>query len=149
MRWLPHHQEVTLELAQSANMFCRCRLDSAVDGALLASFLHSVRSANRARACCYLIRSTIFHERLRKRAAEFASLSAASQDQDGPLVSKKQRQSVADYVKIGLDEGAELVMGGSPSKWKAREGSYYGRPSRQRQQQHADRARKIFGRCSA
>jgi aldehyde dehydrogenase (NAD+) len=44
----------------------------------------------------------------------------------GPLVSKKQLESVADYVRIGRKEGAEVVTGGSPLEVKDyKDGCYY------------------------
>src|SRR4029453_13033576 len=32
----------------------------------------------------------------------------------GTLVSEKQRQRVRDYIEIGLEEGAQIVVGGEP-----------------------------------
>jgi acyl-CoA reductase-like NAD-dependent aldehyde dehydrogenase len=49
-------------------------------------------------------------------AAEMASLRVGDpsdpQTQLGPLVSRRQQQRVCDYIRIGQQEGAQLVVGG-------------------------------------
>jgi alcohol dehydrogenase class IV len=47
----------------------------------------------------------------------------------GPLVSRKQLESVADYVRIGREEGAELVTGGSVMKVEGYDKGFYHAPT--------------------
>ena len=111
-------KKVTLELGgKSANIVLPdADLDSAVDGALLASFLHSGQVCESGTRL--LLPDSLydrFMERLLKRASGIrVGYQLHPKTKMGPLVSKKQLESVASYVKIGRDEGAELVMGGSP-----------------------------------
>jgi aldehyde dehydrogenase (NAD+) len=62
------------------------------------------------------IRSTTASaDRLCKRASEIPRrYQLDPKTKMGPLVSKKQLESVANYVSIGRAEGAELVLGGAP-----------------------------------
>ena len=44
----------------------------------------------------------------------------------GTLVSEKQRQRVRDYIEIGLEEGAQVVVGGTPPEDPAlADGAYF------------------------
>ena len=45
--------------------------------------------------------------------------------QMGPLINAAQRDRVADYVRIGLDEGATLRCGGKPASGKLSAGYFY------------------------
>jgi aldehyde dehydrogenase (NAD+) len=123
-------KKVTLELGgKSANIVLPdADLDSAVDGALLASFLHSGQVCESGTRL--LLPDSLydhFMERLRKRASEIrVGYQLHPKTKMGPLVSKKQLESVANYVKIGREEGAELVMGGSAVEVEGfANGSYY------------------------
>ncbi len=110
-------KKVTLELGgKSANIVLPdADLDSAVDGALLASFLHSGQVCESGTRL--LLPDSLydrFMERLRKRASEIrVGHQLDPKTKMGPLVSKKQLESVANYVSIGRAEGAELVLGGA------------------------------------
>ncbi|MFJ8066856.1 aldehyde dehydrogenase family protein [Psychrobacillus sp. NPDC096426] len=46
----------------------------------------------------------------------------------GPLISEKQKNSVLGYVDIGLQEGAELLVGGNPTEAELANG-YYVKPT--------------------
>ena len=51
---------------------------------------------------------------------------AADKTEVGSLVSLKQRERVAGYVQVGLEEGAELVVGGkAPDAAEFSHGAYY------------------------
>jgi aldehyde dehydrogenase (NAD+) len=110
-------KKVTLELGgKSANIVLDdADLDSAVDGAILASFLHSgqvCESGTRLLVPDSLYDS--FMQRLRARVETVrVGYQLHPKTKMGPLVSKKQLESVSEYVRIGRAEGAELVTGGS------------------------------------
>ncbi|HEX4353035.1 MAG TPA: aldehyde dehydrogenase family protein, partial [Polyangiales bacterium] len=109
-------KKVTLELGgKSANIVLPdADLDSAVDGAILGSFLHSGQVCESGTRL--LLPNALydtFMERLRKRVEEIrVGYQLHPKTKMGPLVSKKQLASVANYVRIGKEEGAELVTGG-------------------------------------
>ncbi len=111
-------KKVTLELGgKSANIVLRdADLDSAVDGALLASFLHSGQVCESGTRL--LLPDSLydqFMDKLTKRASQIrVGYQLDPKTKMGPLVSKKQLESVAGYVSIGRAEGAELVLGGNP-----------------------------------
>jgi acyl-CoA reductase-like NAD-dependent aldehyde dehydrogenase/alcohol dehydrogenase class IV len=111
-------KKVTLELGgKSANIVLEdADVDSAVDGAILGSFLHSGQVCESGTRL--LLPSSLydrFMDKLRARVGEIrVGYQLHPKTKMGPLVSKKQLQSVAEYVRIGKDEGAELVIGGGP-----------------------------------
>jgi aldehyde dehydrogenase (NAD+) len=47
----------------------------------------------------------------------------------GPLVSAAQRDSVLTYMRIGRDEGAELLLGGGPLDGPEYRGGYFVQPT--------------------
>jgi aldehyde dehydrogenase (NAD+) len=110
-------KKVTLELGgKSANIVLDdADIDSAVDGAILGSFLHSGQVCESGTRL--LLPSSLydrFMERLRARTEQIrVGYQLHPKTKLGPLVSKKQLASVAEYVRIGREEGAELVTGGS------------------------------------
>ena len=109
-------KKVTLELGgKSANIVLDdADLDLAVSGVLWGTFFHNgqvCESGTRA-----LIHSSIYDEfigMLAERAGKMVIGDNMSFDTDlGPLVSPSQADTVERYVKLGLDEGAQLVCGG-------------------------------------
>jgi acyl-CoA reductase-like NAD-dependent aldehyde dehydrogenase/alcohol dehydrogenase class IV len=111
-------KKVTLELGgKSANIVLDdADLESAVDGAILGSFLHSGQVCESGTRL--LLPKSLydrFMDRLRTRAAEIrVGYQLHPKTKMGPLVSRKQLLTVSDYVRIGREEGAELVAGGHP-----------------------------------
>lgn len=123
-------KKVTLELGgKSANIILDdADLDSAIDGAVLASFLHSgqvCESGTRLLVPDALYDKVI--KALRERVEQITvGYQLHPKTKMGPLVSKKQLESVADYVRIGKSEGAELVTGGTPREVEGfKNGCYY------------------------
>ena len=123
-------KKVTLELGgKSANIvLADADLDSAVDGAILASFLHSGQVCESGTRL--LLPSSIyepFMQRLRARVEDIrVGYQLHPKTKLGPLVSRKQLTAVAQYVKIGRDEGAELVTGGHEVEVEGyAKGNYY------------------------
>ena len=53
---------------------------------------------------------------------------ASEQQIMGPLISKRQRRRVLDYIKIGVEEGAQLVTGGGIPK-DGPPGGFYVQPT--------------------
>jgi len=103
-------------------------LELAVEGALWGAF---GTTGQRCTATSRLIVAKPVHdemvERLRARAGKLRlgdGLEAGTEV--GPLVNRAQRDRVHAYVEIGKQEGAKLVVGGSPAdEGPLAEGSFY------------------------
>jgi alcohol dehydrogenase class IV len=108
-------KKVTLELGgKSANIVLPdSDMDSAVDGAILGSFLHSGQVCESGTRL--LLPDSIYDTFMQQLKARIEQIQVGYQllpkTKMGPLVSKKQLASVAEYVRIGKQE-AELVTGG-------------------------------------
>lgn len=109
-------KRVSVELGgKSADIvFADADLDKAVPGTAMACF-------NNTGQICYagtrLLVQRPIHDVFVQRLAEFAKtlrvgLSADPQTQLGPIVSRKQLDTVLSYVDIARSEGAEVVAGG-------------------------------------
>ncbi len=109
-------KKVTLELGgKSANIVLDdADLDSAVDGAILATFLHCGQVCESGTRL--LLPDSLYDEFISKLRARTQQIRVGYQlhpkTKMGPVVSDKQLQTVIDYVRIGREEGAELVTGG-------------------------------------
>ena len=116
-------KKVTLELGgKSANIVLDdADMDSAVDGAILASFLHSGQVCESGTRL--LLPDAIhdeFLDRLKARAEKIrVGYQMDPRTKMGPLVSARQLENVEKYVRIGQEEGATLVTGGCRWKWTA------------------------------
>ena len=123
-------KKVTLELGgKSANIVLDdADLDSAVDGAVLASFLHSGQVCESGTRL--LLPDSLYDSFVEKLKARLEKIQVGYQlnpkTKMGPLVSKKQLESVAEYVRIGKAEGAELITGGKALEVEGfKNGAYY------------------------
>ena len=106
-------------------------LDKAVEGLVLYAF-------NKGEVCTCPSRALIdesiyepFMERCLERIAQIKQGHPLALDtQLGPQVSTSQLEKIESYVKIGLDEGAELLIGGEPTHLGGElEGGYYFQPT--------------------
>ncbi|PIC70300.1 5-carboxymethyl-2-hydroxymuconate semialdehyde dehydrogenase [Sporosarcina sp. P16b] len=107
---------VSLELGgKSANIvFEDADLDEAVEGSIEAIF------RNQGEICLagsrILVQEGIYEEFLEKFVAAVQNIKVGDPTDEatdmGALVSKSHLKEVADYVQIGLDEGAKLAYGG-------------------------------------
>jgi acyl-CoA reductase-like NAD-dependent aldehyde dehydrogenase len=89
-------------------------IDLAVDGALYAIFYHQGQ-------CCEagtrLFLPAKLHDEFVGKMVEKTKKMVVGDPKDpktdlGPLISEKQRQRVMNYVRIGLEQGAQLAIGG-------------------------------------
>lgn len=92
-------------------------LDLAMEGVLWGAF---GTTGQRCTATSRLILHEKIHdefvEKLKQKAEALQLGSGLSENtQMGPVVNKKQLAKIAEYVEIGMNEGATLVTGGSPS----------------------------------
>jgi aldehyde dehydrogenase (NAD+) len=123
-------KKVTLELGgKSANIVLDdADLDSAVDGAILASFLHSGQVCESGTRL--LLPNSLYDKFTKQLRARIEQIRVGYQlhpkTKMGPLVSQKQLESVAEYVRIGKQEGAQLLTGGEQLEVDGfRSGFYY------------------------
>ncbi len=88
--------------------------DEAVNGAVFASFIATGQTCVQgARVLVHESRYETFLQRLADKVSRLRIGPPSDISTDiGPMVSEGQRSRVLEYVKIGVDEGAQLVHGG-------------------------------------
>jgi aldehyde dehydrogenase (NAD+) len=122
-------KKLTLELGgKSPNIVYEdANMDAAVDGALWATFFHQGQVCESGTRL--IVPSSIhdeFVERLVARARTLKLGDTMDYDTDlGPLVSAQQLETVANYVRIGREEGAEVVLGGASAEGPNGKGYYF------------------------
>jgi aldehyde dehydrogenase (NAD+) len=111
-----YHKRVALELGgkNAILVLDDADLDLAVDGIVWSAF---GTSGQRCTACSRLIVQASVKDRLMKKLlAKVAKLQVGNGLKPGvdlgPLVSLAQLERVQEYVRIGIEEGAELLVGG-------------------------------------
>ncbi len=126
-------KKVTLELGgKSANIILDdADMDLAVEGACFGTFLHQGQICESGTRV--LVPSKMydeFVERMKKRAESLRiGYQLDPTSHMGPIVSKEQLATVEYYVKLGREEGAEVVTGGKRVEVKGMEGGYYYAPT--------------------
>jgi len=126
-------KKVTLELGgKSANIILDdADMDLAVDGACVGTFLHQGQICESGTRV--LVPSKIYDEfvdRMKKRAEALRiGYQLDPTSHMGPVVSKEQLATIEHYVKLGQEEGAELITGGKRVEVKGMEGGYYYAPT--------------------
>ncbi len=126
-------KRVTLELGgKSANIILDdADMDLAVEGACFGTFLHQGQICESGTRV--LVPSKIYDEFVERMKKRVESLRIGYQldptSHMGPIVSKEQLATVEYYVKLGKEEGAELVTGGKRVEVTGREGGYYYAPT--------------------
>jgi acyl-CoA reductase-like NAD-dependent aldehyde dehydrogenase len=126
-------KKTTLELGgKSPNIvFEDADMDEAVDGALWATFFHQGQVCESGTRL--LLPESIhdeFVERLVERAKQIKVGDSMDYESDmGPLVSEAQRETVENYVRIGKEEGAKLVLGGKRPEGDGFERGYWYEPT--------------------
>jgi len=123
-------KKVSLELGgKSANIICDdADIDLAVEGACYGTFFHQGQVCSSGTRV--LVQAKIYDQFLEKMKKRAEMLRIGYQldptSHLGPLVSKEQMATVERYVKIGRDEGAELITGGRRVEVPGMaEGNYY------------------------
>ena len=125
-------KRVTLELGgKSANVLLDdADFDKAIPAAIQACFM------NNGQACIAGTRLLVPAHRLEqvKRLAKAAAEAFTVGDPHeasvalGPIVTSKQYERVQRYIRIGIEEGAELLTGG-PGKPQGLEAGYFVKPT--------------------
>jgi acyl-CoA reductase-like NAD-dependent aldehyde dehydrogenase len=123
----------TLELGGKAPVlvFDDFDVDQAVDYAAFGTFI----GAGQTCICSsrHLVQRGVYDEFVEKLAKKAKAITVGdpfdNAMQMGPLISAKQRQRVADFVEIGLKEGARLVAGGNVPKHLDNSGGFYFEPT--------------------
>jgi acyl-CoA reductase-like NAD-dependent aldehyde dehydrogenase/alcohol dehydrogenase class IV len=126
-------KRVTLELGgKSANIILDdADMDLAVEGAVFGTFLHQGQICESGTRV--LVPSKIYDEFIDKMKKRAEALRIGYQldptSHMGPVVSKEQLATVEHYVKLGKEEGAEVITGGRRVEVKGMEGGYYYAPT--------------------
>src|ERR1700686_3609918 len=106
-------------------------LDKAVEGLVLFAFNKGEVCTCPSRA---LIQESIYDKFMERCLERMAAIKQGDpldrETMIGPQVSAAQLEKIESYVKIGLDEGAELLIGGHrPELNGTSEGGYYFEPT--------------------
>jgi acyl-CoA reductase-like NAD-dependent aldehyde dehydrogenase/alcohol dehydrogenase class IV len=126
-------KKVTLELGgKSPNIICEdADLDFAVDGAMCGTFLHSGQVCESGTRI--IVHEKIYDQFVEKLVARTKALRIGYQmdnaTQFGPIVSKKQLDTILSYIEIGKKEGANLVCGGKKPDDPKLKGGFYCEPT--------------------
>ncbi|GAE26964.1 betaine aldehyde dehydrogenase [Halalkalibacter wakoensis JCM 9140] len=123
-------KKVALELGgKNPNIiFADADFDTAVDQALNAVFFHAGQVCS---AGSRLLVEESIHDRFVEAVVNQAKkikLGNGFEEgtQSGPLISAEHREKVESFVQIGIEEGAELVLGGKrPEDPKLQNGFFY------------------------
>ena len=124
------HKRLSLEMGGKNAMIVMddADLDLALDGVLWGAF---GTTGQRCTATSRLIVHRKVHDRFVRMVAEAAGKLRLGPGLDpatavGPLIHEAAREKVERYVKIGQEEGAELVLGGRrPTGERTRAGWFY------------------------
>lgn len=129
---------ITLELGgKSPNIFCKsvmakddAFLDKAIEGLVLFAFNQGEVCTCPSRA---LIHEDIYEEFMTRCLERIASIKQGSpfnpKTMMGAQASKEQYEKILDYIKIGEDEGAELLCGGKKCELSEHPDGYYIEPT--------------------
>ncbi len=122
-------KKITLECGgKSANIVLDdADIDMSVDGAIYAGFYHQGQ-------CCeggtrLLVQENIYDEFADKLKSKIKKMKIGDpmdkKTDVGPVINKKQFDTIMDYIDIGKKEGAEILVGGN----KVGEKGYYIEPT--------------------
>ncbi len=127
------HKRLSLEMGGKNAMMVMddADLDLALDGVLWGAF---GTTGQRCTATSRLILHHRIHDKFIRRLAEAAEGLRLGDGREagtdvGPLIHERSRQKVESYVKIGLEEGAELVTGGKKPGGERLGRGYFFRPT--------------------
>ena len=126
-------KKVTLELGgKSANIILDdADMDLAVEGACFGTFFHQGQICESGTRV--LVAAKIYDEFLEKMKKRAEGIRIGYQldptSHMGPLVSQAQLATVEHYVKVGQDEGAEIITGGKRAEIPGLEGGFYYMPT--------------------
>lgn len=124
------HKRLSLEMGGKNAMIVMddADLDLALDGVLWGAF---GTTGQRCTATSRLILHRKIHDRFVARLADAAGRLRLGDGRQagtdvGPLIHERARGKVEDYVRLGHEEGLELVLGGKrPSGERTRRGWFY------------------------
>jgi betaine-aldehyde dehydrogenase len=126
-------KRVALELGgKSPNIvFADAEFETAVDNALTAAFVHSGQVCS---AGCRLIVESSIHDRfveeLGRRAARIRlGPGLDERTETGALISAEHREKVERYIRLGVEQGARLVAGGTRPTEPDLQAGFYVRPT--------------------
>lgn len=129
---LPTMKRVTLELGGKSPdlIFADCDLEAAVNHGVSLCMGNSGQSCDAPTRL--LVERSVYDDAIAiaKTTAETLVVGPADRDTTtmGPLVSEQQFDTVQNYIRIGIDEGAQLVSGGL-GKPEGMEDGFFAKPT--------------------
>jgi betaine-aldehyde dehydrogenase len=129
----PTLKHVTLELGGKSPLivFEDADLDNAVGGAMLGNFYSTGQiCSNGTRVFVQRAVKAAFLDRLLARTRTIRLGDPLDEDtQLGPLVSRAQYDKVLGYMRLGVEEGATLAIGGGPAQLQGFEQGLFVEPT--------------------
>jgi len=126
-------KDVTLELGGKSPIviFDDADLENAVSGAILGNFYSSGQvCSNGTRVFVQKgIREPFLNRLLERTAAIRLGDPLDEATHMGPLVSREQYEKVLGYMKLGVEEGATLAIGGGPARLQGFENGFFVEPT--------------------
>ncbi len=127
------HKRLSLEMGGKNAMIVMddADLDLALDGVLWGAF---GTTGQRCTATSRLLLHRKIHDRFVRRLAEAAEGlivgdGRVPKTQVGPLIHERSRQKVERYVAIGVEQGAEVVVGGRKPRGAKYQNGWFYRPT--------------------
>jgi acyl-CoA reductase-like NAD-dependent aldehyde dehydrogenase/alcohol dehydrogenase class IV len=126
-------KKITLELGgKSANIILDdADMDLAVEGACFGTFFHQGQVC--ASGTRVLVHHKIYNEFVEKMKKRAEAIRIGYQldptSHMGPLISREQLETVEGYVKLGKEEGAEMMTGGERAGVPKKDGGFYYKPT--------------------
>lgn len=128
-----HMKQATMELGGKSPLivFDDADLENAVGGAMLGNFFSAGQvCSNGTRVFVQRGLHDGFLERLNERTKKIRIGDPLDPEtQMGPLVSGAQRDKVLDYIRVGQEEGANLLCGGNVPSLQGFEGGFFVEPT--------------------
>ncbi len=115
-------KRISLELGgKSANIvFDDADIEEAVHGALFAAFLN--QGENCIAGSRLLLHKSIHDKFVRELVSQAIKIKVGPginpETQMGAIVSREQQKKIEDYIRIGIEEGAKLIIGGKRPEGK-------------------------------
>lgn len=106
-------------------------LEKAVSGSIFTSYFNSGQiCTSGSRLLISEERADEFLDQFQERAAALVVGNPLSESTHlGPVISKTQLENVTEYIKVGVDEGARLVVGGDTPTVEGFESGYFVNPT--------------------
>lgn len=126
-------KHVTMELGGKSPLivFDDAELENAIGGAMLANFYSTGQICSNGTRV--FVQDAVYDRFLSRLLERVKAIRLGDpldpETQMGPMASRAQHQKVMDYIRIGCDEGARLLCGGTAARMQGLEGGAFIEPT--------------------